>query len=74
MDNKKDFENILNKIKKIEKDLKKFNFDVKQLQRQEKKKILIYCNLCKQFHSNKYVNKNNIPTDNKKFKKLFCVC
>lgn len=74
MDNKKEFNNILKTIKKLEDQLKNFTSDVVTLKIEEKTKILKYCNLCKQFHSNKYVNHNNAPTNNKKFKKLFCVC
>tara|TARA_R100001463_G_scaffold52651_3_gene103511 strand:+ start:1810 stop:2034 length:225 start_codon:yes stop_codon:yes gene_type:complete len=74
MDNKKDFNKILKTINQLEKDLRKFNCDVNEIQKQEKKRIIKYCNLCKRFHNNKYNNNNNIPTNNKKFKNLFCVC
>ena len=74
MDNKKDFENILKTIKKLQHDIAIFTCDVRNLKAQEKKKILKYCNKCKQFHCDKYVNYDNIPTNNKKFKKLFSVC
>jgi len=74
MDNKKEFNNILKTIKKLEHDLKDFNCNVKKLKIKERKKIVKYCNLCKQFHYDKYINYNNAPTNNKKFKKLFCVC
>tara|TARA_R100001463_G_scaffold102484_1_gene156903 strand:+ start:585 stop:809 length:225 start_codon:yes stop_codon:yes gene_type:complete len=74
MDNEKDFNNILKTLNKLEKDLQKFNYEINEVQKQEKKKILKYCNLCKKFHNNKYKNNNNIQTNNKKFKKLFCLC
>lgn len=66
-----EFDKIIDDLNKLNIKLNKFNKDVLIVKLNEKKKILNYTNLSKKINDDVYINKKNIQTNNKKFKKLF---